>query len=383
MMGSYAWFIGAGKSASGYPWLGGFPQTGIQTPSIMHFVENRSAEGASNRIQAIGMEFAGAGPVVLIGQTDSVAYTTTTAQLRILDTFFEQLVSEDTDAIRYLDEGTPAPLVQRTEIFRGIALATRVFWRSHERGGNKGSRAIIDFRGDAEGAAVAPFTAGDITRPGAFGASYANGHVAIVDGLGAGQMRHVASADANTLTLTNPWTTTPDATSVFVAVKPGNPAVAAALDSPAFLEESTTALGFLRYQRAETISDIRAGVRIIPSTHNFIAADNKPWNGIGTASGAVGNLGYWSSGFSRVRQGGLDPRLPLVGTGPNPLVVVAGTVQSATGTTLTATTAAFTGKDFTAPVVNFRYLNPTQQGSEYIVTITSGTGYKQSRRIAS
>src|SRR5262249_4674039 len=45
MMGSYAWAIAGGKSATGYPWIGGFPQTGIQTPSLMHFVENVSAEG--------------------------------------------------------------------------------------------------------------------------------------------------------------------------------------------------------------------------------------------------------------------------------------------------------------------------------------------------
>jgi hypothetical protein len=33
--------------------------------------------------------------------------------------------------------------------------------------------------------------------------------------------------------------------------------------------------------------------------------------------------------------------------------------------------------------VNFRYANPTQQGTEYVVAITSGEGYKQTRRIAS
>ena len=40
-LGSYAWVIAGNRSATGYPWLGGFPQTGIQTPSIMHFAENR------------------------------------------------------------------------------------------------------------------------------------------------------------------------------------------------------------------------------------------------------------------------------------------------------------------------------------------------------
>lgn len=380
-LGSYAWIVSGAKTATGYPWLGGFPQTGIQTPSIMHFAENRSAEGSDHRIAGIGMEFAGA-PLVLIGQTDSVAYTTTTAQLRLLDTFFEQLVSEDTDALRYDDEGTPAPLSRRTEVFKGAPPATHVFWRSHERGGNKGSRAIIDFRGDAEGAAGGA-TASTLTKTGAFAGSFGGGYVAIVDGTGAGQMRAVASADADTLTLANPWTTIPDTKSVFVAVKPGHPIVAAALDSVAWQEESTAVLGFSTYQRAETILDVRAGARIIPTTHNFLAADNKPFNGIGTAGGTAGNIGYWSSGFSRVRQGGLDPRLPLDGTVANPLVVASGTVASGAPTTLTATSATFTGKDFSPPAPNFRYLHPSQQGKEFVVSITSGPGAKQTRRIAS
>jgi len=99
-LGSYAWLIAGGKSATGYPWVGGFPQTGIQVPSIMHFVENRSAEGATKRIQGIGMEFGGA-PFILIGQTDSVAFTTTTAQLPVVDTVFESVVGESSDQLHY------------------------------------------------------------------------------------------------------------------------------------------------------------------------------------------------------------------------------------------------------------------------------------------
>ena len=113
MLGSYAWAISAAKSATGHPWVGGFPQTGIQTPSIMHFAENRTRQG----IAGVGMEFVGA-PFVLIGHTDHVAYTTTTAQLPVVDTFFETIVGEAGDALRYLDEGTPAPLSSRVEIIR-------------------------------------------------------------------------------------------------------------------------------------------------------------------------------------------------------------------------------------------------------------------------
>jgi len=146
-LGSYAWVIGGSRSATGNPWLGGFPQTGIQTPSIMHFAENRSRE----RIRAVGMEFAG-GPYVLIGHTDTLAYTTTTAQLRVVDTFFERVVGESADALRYLDEGAPAPLSMRVETIRGGPFPDepRVFWRSHARGASGGSRPVVDFLGDAE-----------------------------------------------------------------------------------------------------------------------------------------------------------------------------------------------------------------------------------------
>jgi hypothetical protein len=379
-MGSYAWLIAGGRSSTGYPWLGGFPQTGIQTPSIMHFVENRSAEGASHRIHGISMEFGGA-PLVLIGQTDTVAYTSTTAQLPVLDTFFEHVINEDSDVIRYNDEGTPAPLLRRTETFLGFPTVTRVFWRSHERNGNKGSRAVADFLGDREGTANSGSGTTLVDSPD-FDPGLAGGYVAIVGGAGVGQIRQIASVAAGTLTVGSSWTTAPNNTSVYVAVAPGHEIIASAIDSAGWLEESTTVLGFAQFQRAETILDIRAGARLMPTTHNFPAADNLAWNGIGTASGN-GNIGYWSSGFSRKRQGAEDPRLPLDGSLPNPLVVVSGTVASATPTSLTAAAGAFTGKNFTPPGFNFRYQNPTLLPSEYIVVITSGTGYKQTRRIAS
>lgn len=380
-IGSYGWMIAGGKSASGWPWIGGYPQTGIQTPSIMHFTENVSAEGSSNRIDAVGMEFVGA-PLILIGHTDSVAYTTTTAQLRILDTFFERIINETTDTVRYDDEGTPAPMNMRTESFKGDFPSTRIFWRTHERGGNGGSRPVLDFQGDRKGN-VTGGTATTMTAAAGFDAGYAGGHVLINGGPGAGQVRPITAATATTLTVSPAWTTTPTAASTYVAVRPGNEMIAIASDSPVWMEESTAVLGFAQYQRAETVLDVRAGVRLIPSTHNFYAADNKAHNGIGTASGAGGNIGYWSSGFSRKRQGGLDPRLPMDGSVPNPLVVYSGTVDSATATSVTATAPVFGASDLSPPGYNYRYLNPTDQGSEYVVAIVTGTGAKQTRRIAS
>src|SRR4029453_1047481 len=262
--------IAGAKSATGWPWLGGFPQTGIQTPSLMHFAENRSAEGADHRVQGIGMEFAGAGPVILIGQTDSVAYTSTTAQLTIVNPFLERIVGENADALRYVDQGTNAPLSQRTETFLGglAPMATRVFWRSHARGGDGGSRAIADFQGDSEGTADGG-SGTTLVDAGAFDAGYVGGHVAIVDGDGAGQIRAVTAVpDANTLQVAAPWTIPPTSTSVYVAVRSGHTIMAVALDGPTWLEETTTGIGFFLMQRGESILHTPPAARIIPSTPN-------------------------------------------------------------------------------------------------------------------
>lgn len=381
-LGSYAWVMGPGKSATGNPWLGGFPQTGELTPSIMHYVENRSAEPGG--IRGNGMEFIGA-PLVLIGHTDQVAWTTTTAQLPVVDTVFEQIVLEDADAIRYVDEGTPAPLSLRTERFYPNSTqppVTRVFWRSHARNGDGGSRPVSDFLGDLAGVA----TGGSETQlehADAIGVDLAGGHVAIVGGPGAGQIRAIAAVVGDdAIQVTAPFTTPPGAGSEYVAVGPGGTMLAVAADSAAWLEESTTVLGFAKYQRATSILDIRAGVRLIPTTHNFFAADSLPFEGIGTDPGQDGNIGYWSSGFSRVRQDASDLRLPVDGAGPNPLVVVSGTIDVATSTTLTAS-GAFSGRDFSPPALNARYDDPATVPSEWVVTVRSATGHKQSRRIAS
>ena len=385
-LGSYAWQVDAGRSATANPWVGGFPQTGIQTPSIMHYVEMVSAEGSDHRIQARGMEFAGA-PAILIGQTDNVGWTSTTAQLKNTDFYLDKLILENTDALRYNDEGTPAALSVRTDQIRNLGGAGTpvVVWRTHERGSNGGSRTVDGFRGDASGSADSA-TATSLSDSGAFAAGFAGGHVAITDGTGAGQMRPVLSNTADTLTLDagDAWTTTPDDTSQYVAVQPGNDLVAISRDRAFWLEESTAAYGFSFFQRSEDVLDIRRGARLMASTHNFLSADNQTFNGTGSDLGAGGNTGFYSSGFSRVRQGvsPTDPRLPLDGTAADELVVVGGTVGGATAGTLTST-ATFTGENFSPPPLNFRLDNPSLQGSEYIVTIIGGDGYRQTRRIES
>ncbi|MBI5506570.1 MAG: penicillin acylase family protein, partial [Deltaproteobacteria bacterium] len=376
-LGSYGWVIASNRSATGHPWLGGFPQTGIQTPSLMHYVENRSGEGISGN----GMEFVG-GPYVLIGHSDKVAYTTTTAQLRIIDTFFETIIGEDADAARYSDEGTPAPLMMRDEIiktFSGDIPAT--FWRTHERGGNGGTRPILDFVGSAEGTAESGSTTTVVDDQAAFDGSYVGGYVLITDGTGAGQIRQISGVpSASTLSVGSAFTAAPASGSVYVAVVNGDDIIGVSNDSGAWLEESTTAAAFSLFQKAQNAMDIRAAVRLIPSTHNFFASDNQAFNGTGTDSG-YGNIAYFSSGYSRKRQGGEDKLLPLDGTAANPLIVAEGVVTAATATTVTAT-GAF-GGDYTPDEINYRYLHPADQGNEWIISIMSGTGGKQTRRIAS
>lgn len=378
-LGSYAWLISADRSASGHPWLGGFPQTGIQTPSLMHYVENRSGEGISGN----GMEFVG-GAYVLIGHTDTVAYTTTTAQLRIIDSFFEEVVNENTDAVRYNDEGTSAPMNKRTEvIIMGGAPATpisRTFWRTHERGGNGGSRSVMDFVADAEGTAESGTTTTLVDTGATFAPALIGGYVLITGGTGAGQIRLISGASGNTLTVSTPFTTSPGSTSVYVAAESGNTITAVAYDSGAWMEESTTAYAFSLFQKATDVMDMREAVRLIPSTHNFFAADNQAFVGHGTAA-SYGNIGYWSSGYSRKRQDSSDELLPIDGTGPNPLVVAEGTLTGATATSITDGLASFS--NFEPDDVNNRYDNPDDEGEEYIISIISGTGGKQTRRIAS
>src|SRR5262245_7720460 len=207
MIGSYMWAIDGARSQGGDPWLGGFPQTGIQTPSIMHAAELSSGEGTA----AVGMAFVG-GPSILIGETPTLAWTTTTAGLKNTSLVEEELVHGTPDAVRYDDEGTPTPMAKRNETFQvlGAVSQTRTFFRTHVRMGNGGTRPVASFIADLSGtarpgsSATAVVTAGGLT-PGAF----AGGHVLLNQGPGAGQIRQILNNDATTLTISagNAFTT--------------------------------------------------------------------------------------------------------------------------------------------------------------------------------
>ena len=289
---------------------------------------------------------------------------------------------------KYDHHGTPADMAMRIErVYKanGGWIPVPVFRTNvvcSANGCTKGDRPIDAFAGDVAGTAESA-TATTLTdtdaplTPGAL----AGGYVAIVDGTGAGQMRQIAGNTADTITINVAWTTTPDATSEYVAAAAGNPITAVAAESPVWLEEGTAAVGWSLFQKTQSVMDMRSAVRLIPSTHNFIAADNQPFNGVGTDSG-TGNILYSTSGFHRVRQNGLDSRLPLDGTAPDPFAVITGTVGSASANSLTDT-GAFVGKNLASSAINFTYDNPDNNGSEYIVQITAGNGYHQVRRILS
>jgi hypothetical protein len=379
-LGSYAWMIAPGRSATGNPWIGGFPQTGIQVPSIMHYTEVRGGGAKGN-----GMAFVGA-PYVLIGHTDNTAFTTTTAHLKMVDFYVEELVNGNFNTLKYNHHGVTADMAKRIEKVEqpnDPPLQVPVFRTNvvtSANGSTLGDRPVEafagDVAGDAEGGSGTTLVDSDTT----FGGALVGGYVALVDGTGAGQIRQITIAAGDTLTVALAWATAPDGTTQYVAANSGGVITAVVGESPMWLEESTTAYGFSRFQRSDDVLDLRAAVRLIPSTHNFYNADNQPHNGIGSNTG-TGNILYATSGFRRVRQDASDDRLPVDGTAPNAFNVVSGVVDSAGANTLTDT-GAFTGQDFDAEAINFSYDNPDDNGVEYVVVITAGNGYHQARRIS-
>ena len=386
-MGSYMWAIDGSRSKRGDPWLAGMPQTGVQTPSIMHAVELSSAEGTSNRVQAVGMAFVGA-PAILIGHTPNVAWTTTTAGLKNTSLVAEVIIGENTDSARYDDEGTPIPMAKRTEAFEVLFAApqARTFFRTHVRLGNGGSRPVAAFVGDVDGTAGPGSGANAVvTGGGLVPGSFAGGHVLLTQGPGAGQIREILDNDATTLLIAgaNAFTVAPSASQTqFAAVEPGNSLIGVGVDFAFWREETASGFAFSQFQQAESVLDARRAVRQVATTHNFNAADNRDFNGVGSGGANKGNIGYWSAGFSPVRQGGVDPRLPIDGSGPNPLVVFEGTVTFAGANTLSDASAPFTS-DLSPEALNFAYDNPGDPGSEFMVTISGGTGHRQTRHIAS
>ena len=173
----------------------------------------------------------------------------------------------------------------------------RIFWRSHERGGNGGSRPIIDFLGDAEGTAEWRRRLSDSLDDGAPSTPASSAATSrSSDGTGAGQIRLIGSADAHRARRgsapgrrrpTRPPSTSPRA--------PGQPITAVAVDSAVWLEESTAVLGFSRPPaRARTSSTCARRC----ASSRARTTSRPPTTGPGTAIGSdlgSGNIAYYST----------------------------------------------------------------------------------------
>lgn len=110
-LGSYAWVVASAKSADGATMLYGGPQMGFSAPEVVHEVQLVSDEG----FNVVGMAFAGV-PLVLIGRTPHLAWTSTTAVGDNVDIYSETLCDAGTGAAsgtRFHD--TCAPIATRVE----------------------------------------------------------------------------------------------------------------------------------------------------------------------------------------------------------------------------------------------------------------------------
>lgn len=217
-LGSYAWAVSAARSATGFAMLYGGPQMGFSVPEVLHEVQLKGGNG----FNVAGMAFAGV-PQVLIGRTDHIAWTSTTATGDNLDHYVETTCnSGGGPGSGYLFNGTCTPFEVRVESIpvRGA------------------SPVLLPVRRSVHGPVVATSGTNLITQKRAH------------------WQRELESVHA-----------------------------------------------FFGFDRARNIQQFEAAVKLIPTSHNFIYADQ------------VGNIAYWQAGQVPVRPAGFDPRLPFPGDG--------------------------------------------------------------------
>lgn len=106
--GSNAWVVSPSRSNSGGTLLLGGPQMGFSVPQIAHEV---GIHGAG--YNSVGMAFAGAGPIPLIGRGSDFAWTTTTGMGDQIDTFILKINPNNSD--QYLFNGKWINFEVRTE----------------------------------------------------------------------------------------------------------------------------------------------------------------------------------------------------------------------------------------------------------------------------
>lgn len=109
--GSNAWVVSPSRSASGGTLLLGGPQMGYSVPQISHEV---GIHGAG--YNSVGMAFAGAGPIPLIGRGNDFAWTTTTGYGDQIDTFVLKINPANPE--QYLYKGKWTNFKVRTETIK-------------------------------------------------------------------------------------------------------------------------------------------------------------------------------------------------------------------------------------------------------------------------
>jgi penicillin G amidase len=109
--GSNAWVVSPSRSASGGTLLLGGPQMGYSAPQIAHEV---GIHGAG--YNSVGMAFAGAGPIPLIGRGNDFSWTTTTGYGDQIDTFVLQINPNNPN--QYWYKGNWIDFEVRTETFK-------------------------------------------------------------------------------------------------------------------------------------------------------------------------------------------------------------------------------------------------------------------------
>ncbi|NWQ39535.1 penicillin acylase family protein [Bacillus sp. EB106-08-02-XG196] len=109
--GSNAWVVSPSRSASGGTLLLGGPQMGYSAPQISHEV---GIHGAG--YNSVGMAFAGAGPIPLIGRGNDYAWTTTTGMGDQIDTFVLKINPANSE--QYWHKGKWVNFEVRTETIK-------------------------------------------------------------------------------------------------------------------------------------------------------------------------------------------------------------------------------------------------------------------------
>jgi penicillin G amidase len=125
--GSNAQIVGGSLSETDNTLQTGGPQVGFWVPQIVAEFGIHTDDGD---ISAVGMTFAGSGPVVLIGRGNGYAWTTTTGSSDIIDWYVEQLHPEDDHLYAY--EGAWERMDCREEVhrLRGVPFETQEICRT-------------------------------------------------------------------------------------------------------------------------------------------------------------------------------------------------------------------------------------------------------------